>query len=72
MEGWAPEERCSHRSVISSMKGLRASVTGCFKVFKKSKESRLNGKSPIWLKFLKINAAGQVKSACGPDKACGL
>lgn len=43
-----------------------------FKVFKKSKESTLNGKSPNWLKFLKINTAGQVKSACGPDEACGL
>lgn len=28
----------------------------------------MNGKSPNWLKFLKINSVGQVKSACGPDE----
>lgn len=43
-----------------------------FKVFKESKDSRSNGKSPSWLRFLKINTAGQVKSACGPDEAYGL
>lgn len=41
-----------------------------FKVFKKSKDSTLNGKSPNWLESLKINTAGQVRSASGPDQAC--
>lgn len=31
----------------------------------------MNGKSTSWLKFLKINPAGQLKSACGPEEAQG-